>query len=52
MTDIIDVMILCGGSKSDLPSQGPEFAALFNTVDAYDTHQKFLNTMMLLIRLA
>lgn len=40
MTDIIDVMILCGGSKSDLPSQGPEFAALFNTVDAYDTHAK------------
>ena len=40
MTDIIDVMILCGGSKSDLPIQGPEFAAMFNTVDAYDTHAK------------
>lgn len=40
MTDIIDVMILCGGSKSDLPLQGPEFAAMFNTVDAYDTHAK------------
>lgn len=40
MTDIIDVMILCSGSKSDLPTQGPEFAAMFNTVDAYDTHAK------------
>lgn len=40
MTDIIDVMILCGGSKSDLPVQGPEFAALFNTVDGFDTHAK------------
>lgn len=38
MTDIIDVMILCGGSKSDLPTQGPEFAELFNTVDGFDTH--------------
>jgi diaminopimelate dehydrogenase len=38
MTDIIDVMILCGGSKSDLPTQGPEFAGLFNTVDGFDTH--------------
>ncbi len=40
IADIIDVMILCGGSKSDLPIQGPEFAAMFNTVDAYDTHAK------------
>lgn len=34
----IDVMILCGGSKSDLPEQGPYMAGLFNTVDSYDTH--------------
>ena len=40
MTDIIDVMILCGGSKSDLPSQGVEFASMFNTVDGFDTHAK------------
>jgi len=40
MTDKIDVMILCGGSKTDLPSQGPEFAELFNTVDGFDTHAK------------
>ncbi|HHX13501.1 MAG TPA: diaminopimelate dehydrogenase [Clostridiales bacterium] len=36
----IDVMILCGGSLSDLPEQGPLFAALFNTVDGFDTHAK------------
>ena len=36
--DEIDVMILCGGSKSDLPGQGPYMAGLFNTVDSYDTH--------------
>lgn len=36
----IDVMILCGGSKSDLPEQGPMLAALFNTVDSFDTHAK------------
>ncbi|NYT86977.1 diaminopimelate dehydrogenase [Pollutimonas harenae] len=36
----IDVLILCGGSKNDLPEQGPAMAALFNTVDSYDTHAK------------
>lgn len=36
----IDVMILCGGSATDLPVQGPEFAKLFNTVDSFDTHAK------------
>ena len=36
----IDVMILCGGSATDLPVQGPEFAKDFNTVDSYDTHAK------------
>ena len=34
----IDVMILCGGSKSDLPHQGPALAQIFNTVDSFDTH--------------
>ncbi|NLA50696.1 MAG: diaminopimelate dehydrogenase [Alcaligenaceae bacterium] len=38
--DKIDVLILCGGSKDDLPKQTPEFAALFNTVDSFDTHAK------------
>ncbi|RXZ79800.1 diaminopimelate dehydrogenase [Paenibacillaceae bacterium] len=37
---IIDVMILCGGSATDLPEQGPQFAAQFNTVDSFDTHAK------------
>lgn len=36
----IDVLILCGGSKSDLPQQGPALAAHFNTVDSFDTHAK------------
>lgn len=36
----IDVMILCGGSATDLPEQGPAFARHFNTVDSYDTHAK------------
>ncbi len=36
--DEIDVMILCGGSATDLPEQTPAFARLFNTVDSYDTH--------------
>ena len=38
--DRIDVLILCGGSKNDLPEQGPALAALFNTVDSFDTHNK------------
>jgi diaminopimelate dehydrogenase len=38
--DRIDVLILCGGSKNDLPEQGPALAALFNTVDSYDTHAR------------
>lgn len=38
--DKIDVMILCGGSATDLPEQGPYLAGMFNTVDSYDTHAK------------
>lgn len=38
--DSVDVLILCGGSATDLPHQGPEFAAMFNTVDSFDTHAK------------
>ncbi|MBR5614309.1 MAG: diaminopimelate dehydrogenase [Clostridia bacterium] len=40
MTDKIDVMILCGGSATDLPVQTPELAKLFNVVDSFDTHAK------------
>ncbi|MBQ7453670.1 MAG: diaminopimelate dehydrogenase, partial [Selenomonadaceae bacterium] len=36
----IDVMILCGGSATDLPTQTPEFAKMFNVVDSFDTHAK------------
>jgi diaminopimelate dehydrogenase len=38
--DAIDVVILCGGSATDLVTQGPQFAALYHTVDSYDTHAK------------
>lgn len=44
----IDVMILCGGSATDLPEQGPQFAKMFNTVDSFDTHAKipeYFNTI-------
>ena len=36
----IDVMILCGGSATDLPTQTPEYAAMFNVIDSFDTHAK------------
>ena len=36
----IDVMILCGGSATDLPEQVPHFAQWFNTIDSFDTHAK------------
>lgn len=39
-TDKIDVMIMCGGSATDLPVQVVEAAKLFNTVDSFDTHAK------------
>lgn len=38
--DKIDVMILCGGSATDLPDQGPQLASMFHTVDSYDTHAR------------
>ncbi|GAA0716480.1 diaminopimelate dehydrogenase [Clostridium malenominatum] len=38
--DKIDVMILCGGSATDLAEQGPMLASQFNTVDSFDTHAK------------
>ena len=36
----IDVLILCGGSATDLPVQTPAFAKYFNVVDSFDTHAK------------
>jgi diaminopimelate dehydrogenase len=41
--DKIDVVFLCGGSATDLPTQGPEFASMFNTVCSFDTHAKALD---------
>ena len=40
MADQIDVMILCGGSATDLPAQTPQYAKYFNVVDSFDTHAK------------
>jgi len=40
--DKIDVMILCGGSATDLPIQTPKYAKIFNVVDSFDTHAKIL----------
>ena len=40
MADKIDVLILCGGSATDLPVQTPEMAKLYNVVDSFDTHAK------------
>lgn len=40
MQNDIDVMILCGGSANDLPTQTAEMAAYFNVVDSFDTHAK------------
>ena len=38
--DKIDVMILCGGSATDLPEQTPVYAEMFNVVDSFDTHAR------------
>ena len=38
--DDIDVLILCGGSATDLPVMGPQIAADFNTIDSFDTHAR------------
>lgn len=40
MKEEIDVMILCGGSATDLPVQTPEYAKYFNVVDSFDTHAR------------
>ena len=38
--DRIDVLVLCGGSATDLPVQTPQYAKMFNVVDSFDTHAK------------
>ncbi len=39
-TEKIDVLILCGGSATDLPEQTPKYARLFNVIDSFDTHAR------------
>lgn len=38
--DEIDVLVICGGSATDLPKQTPEYAKYFNVIDSFDTHAK------------
>lgn len=40
MKDEIDVLIICGGSATDLPKQTPEMVKYFNVIDSFDTHAK------------
>lgn len=44
--DKIDLVFLCGGSAKDLPTQGPKFASIFNTVCSFDTHAEALEYSM------
>ncbi len=38
MKDDIDVLIICGGSATDLPEMTPKYAAMYNVIDSFDTH--------------
>ncbi len=40
MKENIDVLVICGGSATDLPKQTPEYAKYFNVIDSFDTHAK------------
>ena len=40
MKDQIDVLIICGGSATDLPTQTPKYAQWFNVIDSFDTHKR------------
>ena len=40
MQDQIDVLMLCGGSATDLPKQTAEYARMYNVVDSFDTHAR------------
>jgi diaminopimelate dehydrogenase len=40
LKDEIDVLVICGGSATDLPKQTPELAKYFNVIDSFDTHAK------------
>lgn len=38
--DDIDVLVICGGSATDLPEMTPKYAALYNVIDSFDTHAR------------
>lgn len=40
MKDELDILILCGGSATDLPEQTKEYAKYFNVIDSFDTHAR------------
>ena len=40
MKDDIDVLVICGGSATDLPKMTPQYASMFNVIDSFDTHAK------------
>ncbi len=40
LKDEIDVLVICGGSATDLPKQTPEYAKYFNVIDSFDTHAR------------
>lgn len=40
MKDEIDVLMICGGSATDLPEQTPKYATMFNVIDSFDTHAR------------
>ena len=50
-TDDIDVMIMCGGSATDLPEQTPHLAEHFCVVDSFDTHARIPEHLQMLTRL-
>lgn len=50
LKDQIDVLVLCGGSATDLPKQTPEYAKYFNVIDSFDTHAKSRSILQQLIK--
>ena len=40
MQEQIDVLIICGGSATDLPEMTPKYAAMYNVIDSFDTHAR------------
>lgn len=40
MQDALDVLVLCGGSATDLPTQTPQYAAMYNVIDSFDNHSR------------